>query len=758
MRSALRRRMILALVAAPLAAGCHRPDARVHVSKADAYLAQSRLPEAIIEYRLALQAEPQRGDLRTRLAEVYLRAHDADDALREYVRAADLLPTDPAAQLRAGRILLAAGAFVDAKARATRLLTLDPTSADGQVLLGNALAGLKDMDGALAEYTDALALDPAMNEAYANIGAVQFARGDRVKAEAAFRKAVEVAPTSVTARLALANFLWATGRLSETERTLTDALALDPGSVATNGALGTFYMASHRMKDAGPYFQVLAAAATTPAAVIGLSDYYVTVGRFEDARALLKKLAATEESFAVATTRLAAVDAAAGDRAAALSALGAVLAKYPKDTSARLFRARVLLVDGQRDAALAQANAVLSDERNTPEAAAASFLIGRIQAASDRPAEAIKAYEQVLAQQAQPLAAYLALAALHLASGSVDLATTYTQQALAIQPGNADARALMVRILQAEHRSTEARLDIATLQRDFPNSPTVLNLAATQHRLDGQVEAARAGYLKALELAPNDLEATAGLVDIDLAAGRTKDAVTRIERGLAAGTPTVNFVLLAARTYTAVGNAVKTEELLKRAIEREPARLEAYDLLARAYIRQHRLDDARVRFQQMVDQDPRSTSANTMLGMLLELEQRQPEAEQQYQKVLGFDPRAAVAANNLAWLYVSSNRNLDDALRFALVAQEQLPDEPHVNDTLGWIYYRKSMGAAAIRHLESSVRKDASDPTTHYHLGMAYAQAHDLVRARKELQTALALRADFEGAADARKTLSGLGG
>jgi len=147
-----------------------------------------------------------------------------------------------------------------------------------------------------------------------------------------------------------------------------------------------------------------------------------------------------------------------------------------------------------------------------------------------------------------------------------------------------------------------------------------------------------------------------------------------------------------------------------------------------------------------------------MLGMLLELEQRQPEAEQQYQKVLGFDPRAAVAANNLAWLYVSSNRNLDAALRFALVAQEQLPDEPHVNDTLGWIYYRKSMGAAAIRHLESSVRKDASDPTTHYHLGMAYAQAHDLVRARKELQTALALRADFEGAADARKTLSGLGG
>ena len=80
--------------------------------------------------------------------------------------------------------------------------------------------------------------------------------------------------------------------------------------------------------------------------------------------------------------------------------------------------------------------------------------------------------------------------------------------------------------------------------------------------------------------------------------------------------------------------------------------------------------------------------------MLLESQHQLPEAEKLYQKVLSVNPHAGVAANNLAWLYVSSNRNLDEALQLAQTALQQLPDEAHVMDTLGWIYYRKDMPSA----------------------------------------------------------------
>jgi putative PEP-CTERM system TPR-repeat lipoprotein len=762
MFSAIRRRAALVAVissmTASLGMSCSKPSADEHLRRGNQDVEQSHLQEAVIEYRLALQADPKRGDIRLKLADTYVRLKDGSAALQEYARAADLLPNDATAQLKSGTLLLMAGRFDDAKARANKMLALDPKSADGQILMGNALAGLKDLDGAIADYQEAIALNPTQEQAYANLGAIQFARGQRTEAEATFRKAVAAAPTSVPARMALANFLWSSGRAPEAEQSLKDALALDPTNLSANRALGMFYVASNRAQEAEPYFQAIAATAKSTPATLSLADYYVVMQRFDDARKILTTLASNPTAYATATTRLAAIDATQGQRAQAESKLREVLDKYPKDASARLLSARLLVLDGKRDEALANANLVATQDPNAPAAAEAYYLIGRIQTSLDRPEEAIKAYEEVLKRQPQPVAADLALAALHLTAGSLDKATTYAHQALAIQPKSPQARALMVRILLAQHKMPEAQGELASLEKEFPTSPTVLNLMAAQQLAAGQVDAARASYLKVVQVVPTDIEATTGIVRIDLSRGRTKDAITRVEDGLKVAAPSGDFLVLAARAYATAGNPAKAEELLKRAIEAEPARLQAYGLLGQLYLSQHRLDDARDQFQQVVTRNPKSIPANTMLGMLLEAQGHGPEAEKQYQTVLTIDPRAVVAANNLAWIYVASNRKLDEALQLAQTAQQQVPDEPHINDTLGWIYYRKNLIAQAVRHLESSVQKDGNDPTTHYHLGMAYEQAGDLDKAKKELQRALAMNSHFEGAADARKALAQIGG
>jgi predicted Zn-dependent protease len=146
-----------------------------------------------------------------------------------------------------------------------------------------------------------------------------------------------------------------------------------------------------------------------------------------------------------------------------------------------------------------------------------------------------------------------------------------------------------------------------------------------------------------------------------------------------------------------------------------------------------------------------------MTGMLMEMQGQVAAAEKQYQRVLSLDPHAAVAANNLAYIYVSSNRNLDQALQLARTAKEQLPDEPRVRDTLGWIYVKKNMIDAAIPELESSTKKTPDDPVAQYHLGMAYVQSGDWDKARGALKRALALKTDFEGSAEARKALESIG-
>ena len=751
------KRYMVGIVVCVAAAGCGRGKAADHARRGHAYFEDKRYQEAIIEYRGALQADAKLGDVRLKLGDAYMATNDPRNALREYVRAADLLPDSVDAHLKAGRLLLFARQFEDAKVHAERAIALDRKNVDAQILRGNTLAGLKDFDAAMAEYQDAIALDASQTTAYSNLGILQLAKGNKEEAEATFKRAVDAAPQSLAARFALANFYAAAGNVPEAENTLKAALQLDPINVEANRALGLFYLQSGRVADAEPFFSAVANYAKSDAGSLALADYYTIAKRPDDARRVLHELAAKDAVYARASVRLAALDAAEGRRTQALALLREVLQKHPKDSAALLMSARLYFADGKRGDARQAAAAVIANDPASSSAVQAHLLSGQIETASDRTDLAIKAYEQVLKLQARPLAADIALAKIYLSNGDASKAITYAQQALTIQPNLPDAQSILIRAEIVSGDLARAKQDLESLQKRFPNTVGVEKLSAIVQLASKQPDAARASYVRALRAAPGDLEVLAGLVQIDLATGHAKDAVARVDDRLKQAQPTVGLLVLAARAHAAAGNMEQVETLLRKAIEVDPDRLQAYSLLGSLYARQNRLEEAKRSFHDVLTRNPKSVGAATMVGMLLEAQKRIPEAEKQYQDVLAIDGHAAVAANNLAWLYVTSNRKLDEALQLAQAAQQQLPDEPNVNDTLGWIYYQKKMATQAVAHLENSVQKSPNDPTHHFHLGMAYVQTGAWDKARQSLKRAFALKPDFEGSEEAKKALAMIG-
>ena len=60
--------------------------------RADQYVKENKLAEAVIEYRNAINLDARYGEARYKLAEVYERQDDAQNAFNEFIRAADLLP------------------------------------------------------------------------------------------------------------------------------------------------------------------------------------------------------------------------------------------------------------------------------------------------------------------------------------------------------------------------------------------------------------------------------------------------------------------------------------------------------------------------------------------------------------------------------------------------------------------------------------------------------------------------------------------
>ena len=76
---------------------------------------------------------------------------------------------------------------------------------------------------------------------------------------------------------------------------------------------------------------------------------------------------------------------------------------------------------------------------------------------------------------------------------------------------------------------------------------------------------------------------------------------------------------------------------------------------------------------------------------------------------------------------------------------------------LGMLQHARGRLQEAEAAFRLAVEKRPGEPVFHYHLGLAYSKAGDKAAARQALEQALKLKADFEGADDARKLLRSLG-
>ena len=161
-----------------------------HVEQGDAYMAQGKYAEAVLEYRNAVRIDARFGEARYKLAKAYQRVENLRQAVREYLAAAELLPDRPDAQLDAAILLLSGGDFDGARKYAEAALKLDAKNLDAQLTLAQALSGLKDTEAAIRELEEAMKLAPGDSRPLAALGTVEAGRGNPAAAEAAFRRAL----------------------------------------------------------------------------------------------------------------------------------------------------------------------------------------------------------------------------------------------------------------------------------------------------------------------------------------------------------------------------------------------------------------------------------------------------------------------------------------------------------------------------------------------------------------------------------------
>jgi tetratricopeptide (TPR) repeat protein len=418
-------------------------------------------------------------------------------------------------------------------------------------------------------------------------------------------------------------------------------------------------------------------------------------------------------------------------------------------------RARWLAAENKLDEALESATAAVAA---APQSATAHYALAVVRDRRRDVPEAIASYNEVLRLNPRAAAAQVQLSRLSLATGDREAAVRFAEGASRTAPGAGEVRLALARSLLARGDLARATPEIAALLKQFPDNASVQSLEGALQMARGNTGGARTAFERALAAAPGMTEPIGGLTALDIRAKQPAAAVARLEAALRESPQNPALLALAAQAYGASGDLAKTEQSLRRAVEIDPRFTPGYAMLAQLYLAQKRLDQARGEFEGMVKRDPQNVQARTMVGVLLEAENKPAEARKWYEETVAITDRAPIVANNLAFMYAESGTNLDQALQLAQTAKQLLPESPDVDDTLGWVYYKKDQAALAVRPLESSVEKNPKNVMYLYHLGLAYAKAGNPVKARDMLQRALELDPTFAGADEARRTLDSLRG
>jgi tetratricopeptide (TPR) repeat protein len=231
-----------------LAAACKRLD---------------KLQDALDQYRLAIQADPDNLTANSNLGNLYTRSGNPAEAIACYRRALRVTPDDAGLHSNLGAALALSGNLAEAIREYRQSIALDPKQPDVHINLGDALVADGQTDEALAPYREAAGLAPkerrpvlvlartlaAQNrndaaakilldflaaaesaDVYDNLGLVYARAGRTPEAIAAYRNAMRLDPASEPICNNLGLLLAKKGRHEEALRIWRGGLELHPDS------------------------------------------------------------------------------------------------------------------------------------------------------------------------------------------------------------------------------------------------------------------------------------------------------------------------------------------------------------------------------------------------------------------------------------------------------------------------------------------------------------------------------------------------
>jgi tetratricopeptide (TPR) repeat protein len=264
-------------------------------------------------------------------------------------------------------------------------------------------------------------------------------------------------------------------------------------------------------------------------------------------------------------------------------------------------------------------------------------------------------------------------------------------------------------------------------------------------------------FTEALQRDPSYADALDGIVTLYESQQRPERAFDVVKRAVAANPGNAHAQLLLGAAAASVRDFSTAEAAARKMIELSPRDADGYSLLSQIQSLTGKTDEAVATYKHWADVLPRDARPWFLMASVEQSKGNTNSAKQLYRKALDQQADFPAAANNLAYLMLESGDNVDVALSLAQSARQRMPELTVFTDTLGWAYYKKGLYSMATSLFEQAVKKDPSNATYHYHLGLAYQMNKDSTKARTELHEVLRINPNFADATAVKQALAAMG-
>lgn len=676
-----------------------------HETRGDAYLQQDKFREALISYKNAARATPDKSALQWKLAQVALKTGDASTAYHALRRVVQLDPSHFDANWSLGDLYVAAGKSEEAATIADALLAARPQHPAGYLLRAGVALGKDQLTDAIRLLKQAVERDPTMLRPLLGLANIYFSQHEVMQAAEWYDRAVKVKPDSVDAHVAFGQFLFATGSPAEGRQEFQIAVEVSPNQEHIRLVLADRYVALGRRDEAERELTGLIADMNSHQARQALAELRLTLGQIAEARPLVN----------------------------------AILEGDNRDPAGLYLKGRLALADKDvvQAASLFEEAIGIKRTLSGPHLylGLARWAQGRVEVAQEELREAIRL-------EPKNEAAHLSLAKLYLAQQKPTEAEKEAQQALRLNPSNPEAAVLVGDALVLGKNWSKAEEVYGTIIRQLPGHPLGYVKMAALRKVQARPEAAAQLFSQALSHAPNDLLI---LQDYLLTLVQTKQpqqADRVLGQYLTNDSRDPNLWRLAGRFYLAQQKTDQAEKAFRKAVDLAPDLALVHYELGQLYFGERKFSAAESAFRMALKKEETNSAVHTALGLVLAVRGQMAEANEHYRRAVQLDATNAVAANNLA-ANLTERRDLDDALAFALSALHQAPTNPAIKDTLGWIYYKKQRFVDAQRLLAEASAALPRHPAVRYHHAMTLSKVGKRDEALAELKTALSLPGGF---------------